>query len=125
MWIVVEWDGMSTAPLHVVVLDHDAHGIPAADYAAILREQLPEHTVTLARTPSERREAVADAEIVAGKHVPDGLLDEGMRRQRRREWRRFQSFAELAGIVAFVGVFITEKVMIRGLTLPFTKRASQ
>jgi len=146
----------------VAVLDHDAHGIPAAEYAAILRRRLPDYTVRLASTPEERRDLLAEATVVAGKeiraedleraanlrlfacntagvdHLPlDDLaergvavtnaagvhgpnvaehvlgwvltfarrLDEGQRRQQRREWRRFQSFTELAGsTVTVVGL---------------------
>ncbi|GAA0527410.1 Phosphoglycerate dehydrogenase [Halorubrum aquaticum] len=155
---------MSTepTPTDIAVLDHDAHGIPAADYAEILRERLPNHTVRLARTATERREYVAEATVVAGGTVTDedlaiaenlrlfacnaagvdhlpledladrgvavtnasGVhgpniaehvlgwvltfvrrLDEGIRRQERREWRRFQSFTELAGsTVTVVGL---------------------
>ena len=150
------------AAVDVAVLDHDAHGIPAAEYAAILDRRLPDRTVALARTAADRRRLLANAPVVAGKrlsesdvedaaalrlfacnsagvdHLPlDALesqgvavtnasgvhgpniaehvlgwiltfvrrLDEGRRRQRRREWRRFQSFAELAGsTVTIVGL---------------------
>ncbi|OYR58399.1 D-2-hydroxyacid dehydrogenase [Halorubrum halodurans] len=155
---------MSTEPTatDIAVLDHDAHGIPAADYAEILRDRLPDHTVRLARTAEERRRYLAEATVVAGKwlsadeldaaenlrlfacnsagvdHLPlealadrgiavtnaSGVhgpniaehvlgwvltfarrLDEGMRRQERREWRRFKSFTELAGsTVTVVGL---------------------
>ncbi|MUV60491.1 D-2-hydroxyacid dehydrogenase [Halobacterium sp. CBA1126] len=146
----------------VAVLDHDAHGIPAADYADLLSRRLPDHTVRLAATPDERRELLAEVTVVAGKtldvadlevaenlrlfacnaagvdHLPlDELaergvavtnasgvhgpnvaehvlgwvltfarrLDEGRRRQERREWRRFQSFTELAdSTVTVVGL---------------------
>ncbi|NIB99611.1 D-2-hydroxyacid dehydrogenase [Halobacterium sp. R2-5] len=146
----------------VAVLDHDAHGIPAADYADLLDRRLPDYTVHLASTPDERRDLIAEATVVAGKeisveeleaaenlrlfacnsagvdHLPlDELaergvavtnasgvhgpniaehvigwvltfarrLDEGRRRQERREWRRFQSFTELAGsTVTVVGL---------------------
>jgi len=146
----------------VAVLDHDAHGIPAAEYADILDRRLPDHTVALARTAADRRRLLASTPVVAGKrlsasdltdatalrlfacnsagvdHLPlkelesrgvavtnaSGVhgpniaehvlgwiltfvrrLDEGQRRQRRREWRRFQSFTELAGsTVTVVGL---------------------
>ncbi|GAA0715844.1 D-2-hydroxyacid dehydrogenase [Halorubrum trapanicum] len=146
----------------VAVLDHDAHGIPAAEYADLLARRLPDREVRLARTPAETDRYLREATVVAGKsidgaaaasaenlrlfacnsagvdHLPlDALaergvavtnasgvhgpniaehvlgwlltfarrLDEGRRRQRRREWRRFQSFTELAGsTVAVVGL---------------------
>lgn len=151
---------MST--IDVAVLDHDAHGIPAADYAAVLGRRLPDREVRLAATPDEHDRYLREATVVAGKeidseetaaaenlrlfacnaagvdHLPlDALaergvavtnaagvhgpnvaehvlgwvltfarrLDEGRRRQRRREWRRFQSFTELAGsTVSVVGL---------------------
>jgi len=150
------------ATIDVAVLDHDAHGIPAADYAEILDRRLPDREVRLAATPDEHRRYLREATVVAGKridadevaaaenlrlfacnaagvdHLPlDALaergvavtnasgvhgpnvaehvlgwvltfarrLDEGRRRQRRREWRRFQSFTELAGsTVTVVGL---------------------
>ena len=145
--------------IDVAVLDHHAHGIPAADYAELLARRLPEREVRLAATPDEHHRYLREATVVAGKsieadevaaaenlrlfacnsagvdHLPlDALaergvavtnasgvhapnvaehvlgwvltfarrLDEGRRRQRRREWRRFQSFTELAGSTATV-----------------------
>ena len=151
---------MST--IDVAVLDHDAHGIPAADYAEILRRRLPDREVRLAATPEEHERYLREATVVAGKRVDAGevaaaedlrlfacnaagvdhlplealaergvavtnasgvhgpnvaehvlgwvltfarRLDEGRRRQERREWRRFQSFTELAGsTVTVVGL---------------------
>ena len=151
---------MST--IDVAVLDHDAHGIPAADYAAVLDRRLPDREVRLAATPDEHDRYLREATVVAGKdidseetaaaenlrlfacntaggdHLPREALaergvavtnaagvhgpnvaehvlgwvltfarrlDEGRRRQRRREWRRFQSFTELAGsTVSVVGL---------------------
>ncbi|QUO48716.1 D-2-hydroxyacid dehydrogenase [Halorubrum ruber] len=148
--------------IDVAVLDHDAHGIPAADYAEILARRLPDREVRLAATLDEHERYLREATVVAGKyihadevaaaeslrlfacnsagvdHLPlDALaergvavtnasgvhgpniaehvlgwvltfarrLDEGRRRQRRREWRRFQSFTELAGsTVTVVGL---------------------
>ena len=148
--------------IDVAVLDHDAHGIPAADYVEILDRRLPDREVRLAVTPDEHDRYVREATVIAGKHIDaeeaasaenlrlfacnaagvdhlplDALaergvavtnasgvhgpniaehvlgwvltfarrLDEGRRRQRRREWRRFQSFTELAGsTVTVVGL---------------------
>jgi len=155
-------DASAMTTIDVAVLDQDAHGIPAAEYAEILDRRLPEREVRLAATPDERRRYLREAAVVAGRnvdaeevataenlrlfacnsagvdHLPlDALaergvavtnasgvhgpnvaehvlgsvltftrrLDEGRRRQRRREWRRFQSFAELAGsTVTVVGL---------------------
>jgi phosphoglycerate dehydrogenase-like enzyme len=151
-----------TDPPHIVVLDHDAHGIPAIEYANILQNRLPEHTISHAATPTERKRLLDEARVVAGsdlsksevdaaeniqlfacntagvEHLPletlaeqnvavtnaSGVhgpnvaehvlgwvlmfarrLDEGQRRQARREWRRFKSFTELAGsTVTIVGL---------------------
>ncbi|TKX73958.1 D-2-hydroxyacid dehydrogenase [Halorubrum sp. GN11_10-6_MGM] len=148
--------------IDVAVLDHHAHGIPAADYAEILARRLPDHEVRLAATPADHDRYLREATVVTGKyidadevaaaenlrlfacnsagvdHLPlDRLaergvavtnasgvhapnvaehvlgwvltfarrLDEGRRRQRRREWRRFQSFTEVAGsTVTVVGL---------------------
>ncbi|MFB6223600.1 MAG: D-2-hydroxyacid dehydrogenase [Haloarcula sp.] len=153
---------MPTDISDIVVLDDDAHGIPATEYAELLRGRLPDHTVSLAATPADRERLVGEATVVAGggldvsdltaaenlrlfacntagvDHLPlDALaeqdvavtnasgvhgpniaehvlgwvlmftrrLDEGQRRQARREWRRFQSFTELAGsTVTIVGL---------------------
>jgi phosphoglycerate dehydrogenase-like enzyme len=155
-------DASAMTTIDVAVLDQDAHGIPAAEYAEILARRLPEREVRLAATPDERRRYLREAAVVAGRnvdaeavataenlrlfacnsagvdHLPldafaergvavtnaSGVhgpnvaehvlgsvltftrrLDEGRRRQRRREWRRFQSFAELAGsTVTVVGL---------------------
>ncbi|WP_135301980.1 D-2-hydroxyacid dehydrogenase [Haloarcula amylovorans] len=153
---------MSTDRPDIAVLDHDAHGIPAAAYADVLRRRLPDHTISLAGTPSDRERLLGTATVVAGSGLDEAdlataenlrlfacnsagveqlpldalaergiavtnasgvhgpniaehvlgwvltftrRLDEGRRRQRRREWRRFQSFAELAGsTVTVVGL---------------------
>jgi phosphoglycerate dehydrogenase-like enzyme len=160
--LAADRDAWTMSTIDVAVLDHDAHGIPAADYAAVLDRRLPDREVRLAATPDEHDRYLREATVVAGKdidseetaaaenlrlfacnaagvdHLPlDALaergvavtnaagvhgpnvaehvlgwvltfarrLDEGRRRQRRREWRRFQSFAELAGsTVTVVGL---------------------
>ncbi|WP_267640033.1 D-2-hydroxyacid dehydrogenase [Haloarchaeobius amylolyticus] len=65
---------MSDAPA-VLVLRKGAHGIPIEQYAEALRDRLPDHDVTLARTPKEEREGIEDAEIVTGMWLTDELLD--------------------------------------------------
>ena len=145
---------MDTDPVKITVLDDDAHGIPAAEYAETLRDRLPDAEVSLAKTPPQERRLVPDATVVTGAtlgedliadagnlrlfacrsagvdHLPletfeehgvavtnaSGIhgpnvaehvlgwllmftrrLDEGLRRQKRREWRRYPSFGELTG----------------------------
>jgi phosphoglycerate dehydrogenase-like enzyme len=144
------------------VLQHKPHGMPATEYAAALRERLPDVEVTLAATPDERRQAVAETTVVtsndldaelldaaddlglfactyagvdhlplealrerdvaitnaSGVHGPNVAehvigwlltmvrrLDEGWRRQGRREWAHFQAAGELQGsTVTVVGL---------------------
>ncbi|MDS0295937.1 D-2-hydroxyacid dehydrogenase [Halogeometricum luteum] len=146
----------------ILVLDDPAHGIPSTEYAAALRERLPDATVVHPDTSEGRAEEAVDAEVITGGSLPDELLeaaedlrlfaaqsagtdhlpvdrlrergvavtnasgvhgpniaehvlgwllmlarrlDEGIRRQRRREWRHFQAFGELKGsTVTVVGL---------------------
>ncbi|MFB6072734.1 MAG: D-2-hydroxyacid dehydrogenase [Halobacterium sp.] len=59
----------------IVVLRRGTHGLPMDDYAAALRERLPERDVALARTPTEERDLVADARVVTGCGIDEELLD--------------------------------------------------
>jgi phosphoglycerate dehydrogenase-like enzyme len=59
----------------VLVLRRGTHGLSMADYADVLAERLPEHTVHLARTPEDERESIADATIVTGMDIGDDLLE--------------------------------------------------
>jgi phosphoglycerate dehydrogenase-like enzyme len=59
----------------VLVLRRGTHGLSMADYADILAERLPEHTVELARTPQDEREQVADATVLTGMDVDEELLE--------------------------------------------------
>jgi phosphoglycerate dehydrogenase-like enzyme len=153
---------MSEAISNVVVLNQSAHGIPASELVAAIRERLPEADVAFAETPADERELLPDADVVAGgsmdeemlstaenlqyfacssagvghlpldafeergvavtnasgvhgpniaEHVVGWMLmlarrlDEGIRRQRRREWRHFQAFDEFQGsTVTVVGL---------------------
>ena len=65
---------MSTNP-DIVVLREGTEGLSMESYAETLREQLPEHTVALARTPAEERELVPQARIVTGISIDDSLLE--------------------------------------------------
>ncbi|GAD52997.1 D-3-phosphoglycerate dehydrogenase [Halarchaeum acidiphilum MH1-52-1] len=53
----------------VVVLRQKIHGMDPADYAATLRERLPEAEVALARTPSEERELLMEASVATGFQI--------------------------------------------------------
>jgi phosphoglycerate dehydrogenase-like enzyme len=68
---------MTDAPLDVAVLRQKVHGMPASDYAAALRERLPDHEVRLARTPAAEREALA-ARVVTGQRLAPADADAGM-----------------------------------------------
>lgn len=59
----------------ILVLNGDMHGIPASECAASLRERVPDHDITLARTEAEGLERIADAEIVVGGAFPDEYLE--------------------------------------------------
>jgi phosphoglycerate dehydrogenase-like enzyme len=67
---------MSDTP-DVVVLREKTHGMPASDYAAALRERLPDHDVALARTPAAERDAFA-ARVVTGHRVDPDRIGDGM-----------------------------------------------
>jgi phosphoglycerate dehydrogenase-like enzyme len=68
---------MSDTPPDVAVLRQKVHGMPASEYAAALRERLPDHEVVLTRTPDEERGAFA-ARVVTGHRVDPERLDAGM-----------------------------------------------
>jgi phosphoglycerate dehydrogenase-like enzyme len=68
---------MSETPPDVAVLRQKVHGMPASDYAAALRDRLPDHEVVLARTPAEER-AVLDARVVTGQRLDPEDADAGM-----------------------------------------------
>lgn len=65
--------GMTDTP-DVLVLRTGVHGMPVADYAAELREQLPDRRVVQARTPAEERELVAETPVATGRTVDDDVL---------------------------------------------------
>jgi phosphoglycerate dehydrogenase-like enzyme len=59
----------------IAVLRRGTHGLPMDEYAAALRERLPDREVALARTPREERELVADAPVVTGVGIDEELLE--------------------------------------------------
>jgi phosphoglycerate dehydrogenase-like enzyme len=59
----------------LLVLRRGVHGMPVESYADELRARLPDHEVTLARTPAAEREAVVDAPVVTGVDVDASLLE--------------------------------------------------
>jgi phosphoglycerate dehydrogenase-like enzyme len=59
----------------ILVLNGPAHGIPASECADTLRDRLEDYDVHLARTDSEERELIGDAEVVVGGALGGELLD--------------------------------------------------
>lgn len=59
----------------LLVLRKGTHGIPIEQYAAALRDRLPDRTVELARTPAAEREAIEDARFVTGMVLDEELLE--------------------------------------------------
>jgi len=59
----------------VVVLRQNIHGMDPGDYAAALRERLPDTDVAVARTPAEERELVRHAPVVTGVQIDAETLD--------------------------------------------------
>ena len=49
--------------------------MPASEYAAALRERLPEYDIRLAETPDEEHDLVENAPVVAGTTMDTDLLD--------------------------------------------------
>jgi len=60
----------------IAVLRGGTHGLPMEEYAAELRDRLPDDEVALARTPAEEREYVSDARVVTGGSIDEDLLAE-------------------------------------------------
>jgi phosphoglycerate dehydrogenase-like enzyme len=64
-----------TEPDPTIVVFRDAtHGLPAREYAAELRDRLPDCEVRLARTPHQERDYAADAEIATGADIDREVL---------------------------------------------------
>ena len=59
----------------IVVLDHKIHGLSAADYAASLRESLPDHEITLAQTPKQKEQLVQEASVATGYEISEELIE--------------------------------------------------
>ncbi len=59
----------------MLVLRLTVHGIPGEEYAAALRERLPDREVRYARTPAEERELIPEATVVTGGDLPADLLE--------------------------------------------------
>jgi len=60
--------------IDVLVLRSGTHGMPASDYAAALRDRLPDHRIEVARTPRAERSLAADARVITSTHFDAELL---------------------------------------------------
>jgi len=58
----------------VLVLRRGVHGMPVEAYAAELRDRLPDHEVTLARTPAAERDRIRDATVATGRTIDSELV---------------------------------------------------
>jgi phosphoglycerate dehydrogenase-like enzyme len=68
---------MTEQPPDVLILRGGAHGISTREYAASLREKLPDDVVvSRATTPEEERAGVRQARVVTGGKIPESLLKE-------------------------------------------------
>jgi phosphoglycerate dehydrogenase-like enzyme len=61
--------------IDVLVLRQETHGLPVSDYAADLRERLPDATVEVARTPKEERDLVPEARVITSVEFDTELLE--------------------------------------------------
>ncbi len=66
---------MSDPTPDIVVLREGTEGLDMADYAAEIRERLPNADVRYARTPHEERELVRSATVVTGSDIDESLLE--------------------------------------------------
>ncbi|ESP89069.1 D-2-hydroxyacid dehydrogenase [Candidatus Halobonum tyrrellensis] len=63
--------------MRIVLTRQKIHGHSVDEYAAALRDRLPDHDIVVARTPDEEREAVTGADVVTGEgHSMGRLLGE-------------------------------------------------
>ncbi|MES3517940.1 MAG: D-2-hydroxyacid dehydrogenase [Natronomonas sp.] len=61
--------------MELLVLRDDIHAQSSERLAALLREQLPEHTVNRAGTPAAERELIETADVAVGLRIDDRLLE--------------------------------------------------
>ncbi|WP_226021514.1 D-2-hydroxyacid dehydrogenase [Halomicrobium salinisoli] len=66
---------MTDSDVDVLVLRRGTHGMPADDYAAALRDRLPDHRIERARTPRAERELAERARVVTSTDIDVDLVD--------------------------------------------------
>lgn len=59
----------------LLVLRRGVHGMPIEQYAAALRDRLPDRDVAVARTPDAERERITDAPVATGRTIDAGLVE--------------------------------------------------
>jgi phosphoglycerate dehydrogenase-like enzyme len=59
----------------ILLLRQKIHGISVDDYAASMRERLPDAEVAVAETPEEERELIQHARVVAGFNIDPEMLE--------------------------------------------------
>lgn len=59
----------------ILVLREGTHGIPVSEYVEAIRERRPDDRVVHARTRSEERDAIPEADVVTGGSLGDDLLE--------------------------------------------------
>ena len=58
----------------IVVLRQKIHGIDGYDFAAVLRDRLPDQEIAVARTPAEEREYLKAARVATGFSIDEEML---------------------------------------------------
>ena len=59
----------------VLLLRQKIHGLSVDNYAAAMRERLPDAEIAVARTPEQERELIQHARVVAGFNIDPEMLD--------------------------------------------------
>ncbi|WP_435193825.1 D-2-hydroxyacid dehydrogenase [Natronomonas sp. EA1] len=65
--------------MHIVVLRSAVSGRPIDAYVDALRDRLPDHEISHARTPDEERALVAEADVVTGPTLPPERVTDSLK----------------------------------------------
>ena len=79
--------------------------MPPVDYADALRERLPDHTITVARTPREEREFAEDARVISSTDISEELIE------------RAEAMELFAGVAAGYGHLPLDRLAERGVAV--------
>lgn len=91
--------------IDVLVLRKGTHGMSAEDYADALRERLPHHTVSLAKTPQEERELAEQARVITSVDIDVDLV------------KRAGNLELFAGVAAGYGHLPLDDLAERGIAV--------